>query len=348
FYVAGVDGAADDRIGSWRLSPEAIFQRDALVFRYCSVVPSVWLLAGGYGPGAWRYTARSLSWILGGPAKAIPSETERQLHHFRRVAFAFATPELTVDGNDTTIDLSDLADELNGLAEPRRLLGFYSEHGVELALERYGVLPLIRELGFTQIAVSVHNGRMVRVTAVTEEAPDGPRHLLIETVADRSFRHKPFELLAIEWLLLQNPVAAIPPDRPLLPGQNHPGLGCLREIFGMFLMSCERLGLDGILFAPSHYHVAAQAKGMMQFLEPSDEARFLNIESALQGYTLAEATRIVHSGNLRDLNTAENVTWAATPMVTPASRRLKDHLSSHEYQETVRRLAATHRFEVAE
>ncbi|HET9315370.1 MAG TPA: histone deacetylase, partial [Vicinamibacteria bacterium] len=53
FYVAGVDGAADDALGDWRLTAEGIAARDRFVSDLVRPTPMVILLAGGYGRRAW-------------------------------------------------------------------------------------------------------------------------------------------------------------------------------------------------------------------------------------------------------------------------------------------------------
>ena len=332
FYVAGVDGAIDDKIGSWRLSAEAILDRDQQVIAALAGLPTVWTLAGGYGTDAWRYTARSLSWLLGGSEAPIPTSMDQALTQFRRIAGRFNQVELTTDlEDDWSFTTEEILGEFGHPEKPKKVLGFYSQHGLEIALERYGVLPHLRSLGFTSFQVTIDTsqptGDMARLWGDAGE-------LLIEIVLrETEWRERRF--LFVEWLLLQNPRRFPASDRPLLPGQEHPGLGCLGMVVMMLVMSCERLGLDGIAFRPAHFHVAAQSKGHLTFVDPVDEARFLALEAALAGIPLAEATRLVADGAVIDEHDGEPVSWEPDLMVVPVSDTLRAWMAGEEFARAV-------------
>ncbi len=330
-YVAGVDVAADDRLGSWRVSHDAIFERDRRVLRLAGDRAMVWVLAGGYGNDAWRHTARSLGWLLADHGAPVASEVERDLRHFRRIARRFTPLELSGgEEEDVILRAEDLLTDLVGPPRRRKLLGYYSQYGIELSLERFGVLPKLRAAGYPQVALELNTdhptGHRLRVFSRDER-----RDLLIELVLREDGSVAPYRLLSIEWLLLQDPRKAPTAARPLLPGQQHPGLGVLGEVVGMLVMVCERLGFDGLLFAPAHFHVAAQAHGLLAFLDPADEAAFNALGEALAGLPLAQATRAVHHGEVVDLATGEPVRWNAASMVLPVSAELRAQLDSDEY-----------------
>jgi hypothetical protein len=160
--------------------------------------------------------------------------------------------------------------------------------------------------------------------------------VLIELVLKETRSLPPFRLLSIEWLLLQDPRARPSKSRPLLPGQDHPGLGCLRLVVGMLVMACERLGYDGLLFSPSHFHTAAVARGILFFVDPEVEARFLALEEALATTTLDEATALVHAGALVDDETGAPVQWQAASMVIPISAGLREAIEGPAYEQAVR------------
>ena len=108
------------------------------------------MLAGGYGPNAWRYSARFLSTLLNrGRAVEPPSTEELLLTRYRSLAREIEEHELTGeperDENDWGLSAEDLAGALGGPRRPRRLLGFYSRQGLELTLERAGLLERVRE-----------------------------------------------------------------------------------------------------------------------------------------------------------------------------------------------------------
>jgi acetoin utilization deacetylase AcuC-like enzyme len=347
FYVAGVDVADDDHMGTLRLTSDAILKRDRMVVELAGGRPLVWTLAGGYGPDAWRHTARSLAWLFAGLEDPIPSEAERALRRYRRIKDRLPVADLTGEPEEPwRITAEDVFGDLVGKAPPPRLLGFYSEYGVETAFERYGVLDCVRKTGVPRLRVTLDmrhaTGPLARVTS-----DDARRDVFIEIVLRESNKLPPFRLLSLEWLLLQNPRARPTPERPLLPGQEHPGLGCLSTVMLMLVMACERLGFDGLLFTPSKYHVAAIARGLLRFVQPEREAAFLAITEALQGYGLGEASRLVHQGAVFDTATGEPYEWTAAEMVLPVSDAMKAHFAREEHQRGIEATAKTMRLRLA-
>jgi hypothetical protein len=335
FYVAGVDVAADDRQGAWRVSGDGILARDREVVGHASELPMVWTLAGGYGDEAWRHTARSMCWFLSGDDRPIASQSEKDLARSRRIARQLTRSELSEEEEeDILLTPEELMADLVGPTRRSKLLGYYTNTGIETALERYGVLPHIRQAGYPSPRVTLDpeypTGQLVRIHAGT-----GMHELLVEMVLRESREFPPFRLLSVEWLLMQDPRRLPDPRRPLLPGQEHPGLGALKKLFLMLVMTAERLDFDGLQFCPSHYHVAAQARGILAFLHPEDAARFHAMEAALTGLPLAQATRVVHSGGLVDQHTGDVVEWKAAPMVLPISAKLKRAVEGREYQKKV-------------
>lgn len=328
FYVAGTDIADEDRLGNWHVSADGIAARDRRVVQAAGERPLVWTLAGGYGPEAWRHTARSVVWLITGEDRPIPSGVEADLERYRGIARSLPVWRLSADGGDP-FDFSDVLADLGPTPSSRWFLDYYSEFGLELALEAYGVLPHLRSRGYdgpfhVTIDPSHPTGHLACLRSHQGE-------LLIELVLHPEHRDG-LELLFIEWLTLQDPRAT--PSRPLLPGQRHPGLGCLDQVVGMLVMACERLGYDGLAFHPAHYHMAAVGRGVSSFLDPVDEARFDAMRGALGSRPLEEATALVEGQRLRDPE-GRPVPWNPAPMVAPASERLRERLSGPARQAAV-------------
>lgn len=348
-YVAGCDVAADDRIGDWQISPDGMLARDQLVTevlrRRGHVVPVAVVLAGGYGSRAWRYTARFLFWLMTGGTTEVPENDELTLMRVHRAWGQLDRGELTSDPGDFILRLTeeDLEGILPGAPGSSRFLGYFSRHGVELLLEKLGIFAQLRARGYHNPMLELDNshelGDRLRLWSDARKA-----ELLMELLVGRNQRMIPgMEVLTIEWLLLQNPRARFSPDRPPLPGQQHPGLGMLTDVLGWLVSISEMLHLDGVTYVPSHYHVAAQSRKLVRFLKPGDEALFRAIEALLAGVPLHEATRRVENGEVLDAGTREPVSWGRRAMVLPVSERLRDLLFSEQYeQEVERQLAALH------
>ncbi len=351
FYIAGTDAAADDPLGNWDLSAEGVLSRDRFVFslfrRRHKPIPMVILLGGGYGERSWRYSARFLSVILRGRVIEPPLTEELTLTRFRAITGTLDPASLTSDPGDFSWRLTeeDLVGIVPGAPRKARFLGYFSLHGVELALERYGVLNRLRLLGFEHPTIDLELNDGIGETLRIWAAPDR-KDLVVELRLDRSRRAVPgCEVLSIEWLLLQNPRAKFGPFRRPLPGQEHPGLGLLKEIFGFEVMVCEMLSLDGVFFVPSSYHVAAQSRQVVHFLEPRDQALFEALSILLKEKPLAEASTAVANGQVRD---AEGTIfeWHGLPMVLPVSETLKAKVSGPAYQAQVEAFKDTFRFEL--
>ena len=135
------------------------------------------------------------------------------------------------------------------------------------------------------------------------------------------------DVLYVEWLLLQNPRAEFL-RRPRLPGQEHPGLGLLREVVGLLVVMCDRLGLDGILFVPAHYYMAALGRRHLRFLSPEDAAVYEALRNAVAELSLAAATRAIEDGRVVDSASGEVIWWHTPPMVMALSKRLEEQLGA--------------------
>ncbi len=345
FYLAGCDPAADDALGNWKISPAGLLERDRFVARLVRGgvrrPPLVVLLAGGYGHHSWRPSARFFSCLLHhGKPLPLPDFEESTVLRYRRVAQETSSSELTGEPavDDWGLTLEDILPSTAGMHRPTRFLGFYSRQGLELALERSGLLDRLRSRGFADPVIELELGNPAGDTLriYGERGDKAHRDLLIETRLAIDRRELPgLSLLRIEWLLLQNPRLPFTPERPRLPGQKHPGLGLLPDVIALFVVACDRLQLDGLLFVPSHYHTASQGRKHLRFVHPEHEALLRGLEKTLHGMHLGEATHAVASGRLTDTHTGEPFTWRAMPMVLPVTPALHTYLNEAEYQRKV-------------
>ncbi len=329
FYLAGCDPAHDDLLGDWRISAEAMLARDRLVVSRVRCrrqkAPLVILLAGGYSQQAWRYTARFLSDIQR-PGRPIepPSTEEITLKRYRYISRSFDPGELSGAGAAGNFGLTEEDVFLPAWVgrKKTRFLDFYTKHGLELVFERAGFLDRLRDLGFAHPTLVLQlddpGGQTLRIFG----GPDR-RELLVELRLRLDRRSLiGLELLSVEWLLLQNPKADFDAGRPRLPGQSHPGLGMLNDVVAMLQVACERLHLDGLVFVPSEFHVAAYGHGYLTFLEADARASFAALLRLFRETPLPEATRAVAEGRVVDAETGEVFHWRPSPMVLPVSDKL--------------------------
>lgn len=331
FFNAGADPAHDDRLGNWLISRQGMFERDRAVLDLCAKhdVPTVMVLGGGYGGHAWRYTARTLAWVLAGWEDAkLPSNAEVTLSHYRRIFDFDAIARTTAARPGGIWDLSeeDVYGDLGAAPSRSRLLDFFTPHAIELILERAGLFERLRAAGYPRPTLALDLDGPGGQTLQVFTDPERSRRLIEIRMRRNRVAMPEFELLDLEWLLLQNPHAAFTPHRPRLPGQNHPGLGLLTEVMALVVLLCEQLHLDGVTFVPSHYHLAAQGSKYLRFVEPEDRAFFETLRRAAGDLPLSDATRAAERGELRDPD-GRALRYRPMRMVLPVSRRLREKMA---------------------
>lgn len=354
YFVAGADPAHDDAIGNWKISDAGMLARDEAVFDLVRhLAPDaalVVVLAGGYGPHAWRYPARSLAWLQSGHhGFRTPDNDELSLMRARHLARLLHPSDLTgddADANDLGLTLEDLTPGMGRSAQDTRLLGYYSRQGLEFALERQGYLDRLRAKGFKQPAIVTNFDDPSRQSISIYS--DADHHLkLVELVLHRERRTIPgFELLAIDWLLLQNPREHFDDRRPRLPGQEHPGLGLFEELVALLIVACERVGLAGLLVTPSQFHLAVQWTRRLRFIDPRAGARLRALREALHGVPLAETGALLRAGRVVDRRTGEPVAYEPAPMVLPLSPELQAVLGAESYPRAMDDAADEFQFEL--
>jgi acetoin utilization deacetylase AcuC-like enzyme len=336
-YVAGCDMAGDDRMGDWKLSPGGMLARDRFVIetvrRGDAPPPVVVLPGGGYGTGAWRYTARFASWLASDHVVEPPDDMELILRRFRPIARSIAP---AADGDDWGLTEEDLGGLGAAGAHETRVLGHYTRHGLELLLERLGFFDRLRALGFRHPVLTVDFGSGVGQT-IRLYGDAARTELVMELRLSRNRRAVPgMDLAFIEWLLLQNPRRQFDAHQPRLPGQEHPGLGLLGEVAAWLVVACETIPLDGIGFVPAHYYTAVLGRHYLRFVQPQAQARFDGLRDALRGLPLDAASRAIDEGRVLD-GSGATVEWPAEAMVMPVSERLRALVTGAAYDAAVAR-----------
>ena len=342
FYLAGNDVLMGDRLGDFALSREGVLERDRFVIelarrRRC---PAVITLAGGYSDDAWRASTDFIRWLLTDDARISEQPNKSLGERYAEIARQLDPYELQRSSHEIVLTESDLFADLTGPhSTSTRILDYYSRHGLELAIERFGLADEIRERGFTdphlECDPSDPNRQRIAIRATKRGAP----HLLLDLILRRAVRPAPLGLdppeelrfLYIEWMLLQNPTAEFSLRHPRWPGQEHPGLGVSENVVLMLLQAAQRLGLDGVAHHPSRYHIAFLGAGQVFFLDPEVQGRFRAIYEALQPLDLTEAAWKMERGDVR-WRDGHPVSWIPEDAVVPASERLRAYLESRHYQ----------------
>jgi len=311
FVLAGADVLTGDRLGHFALSLPGLRQRELLVSHRLGSLPQVWLPAGGYSSHAWKVLAGVGLTLAFDTDEAIPTDWDPLAARMKGIARTLPSESL---GDEPMLSASDVEEALGlGRRKPPRLLDFYTREGLEFALERYRLLPILRRLGFTMLQVEIDRispWDRARLTGI--DALSGKRAVLIEIeVGKTSIGDQHF--LFVNWLSLRNPRAHFSAQRPQLPGQQVPGLGLAREMTQLFGLMAARLRLDGVAFRPSWYHMAWAARHEARFVDPARQGRFLALVRDLSRVPLVEATRAV--AEKRVLLNGQPYAWEADEMV---------------------------------
>ncbi len=313
FVLAGGDVLAGDRMGALGLSLHGARRRDQLVASALSGVASVWLPAGGYHADAWRVLAGTGMTLLTGEATPIPEHYEPLAARFAAISAGIEDTRLRGDDLDLGLSAADLMADLGERAPTTpRLLGFYTADGLEHALEAYGLLDHLRRLGYRRFRVRLGTAS-AGDSAQLYGFADGREHLLVDLVLSaRPMGER--QVLHVEWLSLRHPRARFSPHRPALPNQEVPGLGLSRDIGTMLVRAAARLGLGGVAFRPSSYHVAYASRTWLRFVDPVRQGRFEALLRDLGGLPLPEVTRAIAEGRVHLCG--EPYRWEPDEMIT--------------------------------
>jgi acetoin utilization deacetylase AcuC-like enzyme len=339
FYLAGTDVLAGDNLGSFALTHRGVLARDRLVHENVRALGAglVVTLGGGYSADAWRATARFLRYMLTEEARIEKKLLSAGRSHFARVA------QLPED-DPFELTAADLDESLGRSAPPRRILDYFGVHGLELAFERFGIAGKLRARGWKDFELVIdpadRSHQLIRLYA--QRGNEGPRFLLIEVVVAKTIlpapeameQKDPLRLINIEWLLLQDPSTEFTDQRQRLPGQTHPGLGVAAEIQQLFIQAARRLGLDGVINRPAHYHTGIFGRKTFDFLDPRVEGRMMAMFEILKELPMARASALVEKKALR-LVDGTAVAWDPQDYVLPTSQRMKEYFESKEYRQVV-------------
>jgi acetoin utilization deacetylase AcuC-like enzyme len=343
FYVSGNDVLKGDRLGEFMLTREGVLERDCFVIEMARKhgCPAVVTLGGGYSDDAWRSSTDFIRWLLIDEAQ-VTNEPKKSLHEqYVQIAQELDPYDLQRPSGEWELSEADLVGDLTGPRyQSTRMLGYYSRHGLEFALEKYGMMDEIRKRGFTDPRLTVDPSDPERQHLTLHATRNGEEYLLVDQVLRLVKRPAPegleppddLQLLYVEWMMLQNPTEEFSLRHPQWPGQDHPGLGIGEQAMQMLFQGARRLELDGLAHHPSRYHIAFIGGGRSFFLDPELQGRFEAIREVLAPLDLAEAAWKMERGEVR-WSDGEPVEWLPEDILIPASDRLFAYLGSVHYQQ---------------
>jgi hypothetical protein len=228
---------------------------------------------------------------------------------------------------------------LTSTGSPRLFLGRLTADALQRELDDASIPGFLATRGFaeTRVGVDVADGEhRLRVAS----AEDGALLVELRLAEMTTPLPEPLRLgglealhvLAVLWVSLQNPRAAFTPDRPRLPGQDHPGLGVGRRLYALLRAWGERWGKDALLNVPEHYHNALFYAAQFRFLDPVEQGRFEALRRDLAGLRVAEASFAIEEGRVREEPAGRAFAWDPGAMVAPITPRLSEIVASAPYR----------------
>ena len=263
---------------------------------------------------------------------------------FRRIADQLRTYELVREDSSAPLTGEPTSSS--------RFVGFYSRAGLTTVLEAYGITERLCTLGYDQTQIVIHQrDPFTHRFELLDGAGAGDHHRLIdlqlhlhriraaeldfETAKARANDHA-FDMLAVEWLCLQNPRAEFDADRPRFPGQMYPGLGLAYVLHNVILLMARRIGRDGVLNVPQQFHLALLfEKAGYRFVCPEHRHEVHAAARAVRSLRLAAAGWAVARGCVQVVRPdAAPAPWQYEPaeMIAPVADRLGKDLRRRERQ----------------
>lgn len=258
---------------------------------------------------------------------------------------------------DLTYTVADIsAGRKDEFFSPGKFLGMYDEKQIMGMLKKAGIMEILSGRGYKDLVVSVsrQDNYTSRLYVDFDSKEEKETRLIEVVVREAVFRPKQsfvkgFEfqeglsILLIEWLALQDPRASFTPDKPRLPGQEHPGLGGLKNMQGVLYSLGRKIGKDAIIDIPEYYHAAVIYARLYSelysrkysFFSPFEGGQLQAMIRDFRGKPLADVSFAVALDCLLDGKTGEPARWMPSEQVYPISEKLHRYFARKEYKDIV-------------
>ena len=249
---------------------------------------------------------------------------------------------------------SSLPKQQGDLFASDRFLGLYDERRLTGKLRKIGMMQILNRRGYRNLRIHMakQDNYTSRLYVDSVDFPDGETRLVELIVREGVFRPKKsfipgfdfqegLSMLLIEWLALQDPRASFSEDKPRLPGQQHPGVGGLKNMQELLYIFGRDLEKDAIIDIPEYYHAAVIYSRMYSeiysrkysFFSPFDAGMLEAVMRDFKDIPLAEVSFAVTFDCLLDARTGEQVRWKPSEQMYPISKKLHRYFEQKEYRE---------------
>ncbi len=226
-------------------------------------------------------------------------------------------------------------------------LGYYSVQGLELIFNKYRIFEKIRKKGYDrpEILLDTSDPYKHRLRVINREESDPPPVLIdlivrSETVCvdlpyDSPQNGRQYETLAIEWLQMQDVRRPFTRRRPRLPGQEHPGLGIGSEALELLVIAARRVGLQGIVNIPNHFHNAYFYSRIFHYENPREQAKLKAILRDLGKMPLHHLAWAMEEGAVLEARSGKPFEWFVGRQVFPLISGWSGMYRSRAYKKAV-------------
>lgn len=265
------------------------------------------------------------------------------------VNFEYRTPS----GERLSLSDRDLLDQLTGTKSSSLFLGLFTLEQLEGFFEEVGIFEKIRTKGVWPVKIEIISPEQFNYyLKVTLESGEFVGEILIR---EGQFVPKeqhvpeievgPKNLLFVEWLCIQNPLAKFTLDFLPLPGQRYPGLGVGRKVADLLERATRRVGADGLLNFPEFFHNAYLYLERYHFYNPRKEAEFVAIRRDLEDLSFIEVAWAVFSECVY-YDHGKLYRWRPEALMWPCEKELIKYFESDGWREQVKNWSEVFKFEV--
>lgn len=269
----------------------------------------------------------------------------RLYQKYRRIAKSISPMEIASDFSQKDLEWDDILFGSDSNTSSL-FLGKYSESGIELFIDKFGLGRKARQLGIRSWTVDVNTQDPFKhILTVYDGEKEDRSQIIMELVAryqslepkqeDSDFLYsEPLRVLMVEWLLLQNPESEFSKKRPRLPGQQHPGIGLGEELLALFSLMGRHLQVDGILNIPQYLHTGLFFGKRSLFLSPHAQVVMAKVSTdLLTHYPLWKVAWASATGSIINQESSEYYQWEPRKQLLPLQLQLKKYFRSAAYQD---------------
>jgi hypothetical protein len=270
----------------------------------------------------------------------------KRRRRYRNIVSHITTLELIQSDDSGLLMNGDLFSDLTGGRGTDLFLGQYSKKGIMFALEKLGLLARVKRKGLDNLSVFMDTSRPFQHLFRLHHNEDGKHHLVAELVMRRGTFTPPeiksttgnsWDILVVEWLMLQNPLASFSSRSPQLPHQNCPGLGLAQEALEIFFWMGRRARCDGVLIIPNSVASAMIYSGEFAFADPCRQGMMKSIQKLCKQHSLAQVAWAWKEGKIVGKKEGKMDKWIPAEMLLPTSRSTKKYFRSRSYRGRVKK-----------